>query len=60
MNTCSAEPAIQAFDALDEQEMYAGCNFVRLGFSNLTDITVKANSDRSWDYRGSGMPPPQG
>ena len=65
MNRCVKGLGIEAdkrtldatFDALDNQEMYAGCNTLRLGFSNLTEITVKHNNERSWNYRMNGMPP---
>ena len=53
----TTQPAIDAYDALDDQQMYEGCNLLRIGYSNLTDITVKHNCERSWDYRTNGMPP---
>lgn len=32
------------------QEMYSGCNLIRVGYSNLQNVTVKANTERSWDF----------
>lgn len=30
--------------------MYAGCNLIRVGYSNLQNVTVKSNTERSWDF----------
>ena len=32
--------AVTARDGLDNQHMYEGCNILRIGFSNLSTITV--------------------
>lgn len=42
--------AVTARDGLHNQHMYEGCNILRIGFSNLSTITVRRNSERSWDY----------
>jgi polypyrimidine tract-binding protein 2 len=36
----TVQPATAAYEEIDCQEMYAGCNQLRVGFSNLNDITV--------------------
>ncbi|CAN0055495.1 unnamed protein product, partial [Ectocarpus sp. 12 AP-2014] len=30
--------------------MYSGCNLIRVGYSNLQNVTVKGNTERSWDF----------
>ncbi|CAM9544649.1 unnamed protein product, partial [Ectocarpus sp. 4 AP-2014] len=42
--------AMSAHEAADMQEMYSGCNLIRVGYSNLQNVTVKGNTERSWDF----------
>ncbi|CAM9238598.1 unnamed protein product, partial [Choristocarpus tenellus] len=42
--------AMSAHEAADMQEMYSGCNLIRVGYSNLQNVTVKANSERAWNF----------
>ncbi|CAM9187480.1 unnamed protein product, partial [Scytosiphon promiscuus] len=42
--------AMNAHEAADMQEMYSGCNLIRVGYSNLQNVTVKGNTERSWDF----------
>ena len=35
---------------LEDKDMFEGCCHLRIGFSNLTDLNVKANSPTSRDY----------
>mmetsp|Transcript_14352 Transcript_14352/g.18804 ORF Transcript_14352/g.18804 Transcript_14352/m.18804 type:complete len:442 (-) Transcript_14352:281-1606(-) len=54
----SVEAAKLAHVTVDMQDMYTNCNTIRVGFSNLTTITVKTNNDRSWDFSTGQLPPP--
>ncbi|CAM9711600.1 unnamed protein product [Chrysoparadoxa australica] len=55
-----AASSVAAHNDLDSEEMYAGCNLVRTGFSNLRTITVQANTARSWEFCSpkQAAPPP--
>jgi len=52
----SAEHASRALAALDTENIYTGCNSLRIQFSNFQEITVKFNNSRSRDYTNPDLP----
>lgn len=42
--------AVSARTTLDGQNIYTGCCALRIQYSNLTQVTVKRNDEKSWDY----------
>ena len=49
LSTPSRSPLNLFSDGFDK-EMYTGCNLIRVGYNNLQNITVKSNTERSWDF----------
>ena len=50
------EHASRALSGLDNENIYTGCNSLRVQFSNFTEITVKYNNNRSRDYTNPDLP----
>jgi len=48
-----AQAALDRFNGLN---IYNGCNNLQIGFSNLLDITVKYNNERSYDFTNPNLP----
>jgi len=46
----SPEMAIEAKNALDGQNIYTGCNYLRVQYSALPNLEVTQNSEKSRDY----------
>jgi len=47
--------AISAKQELDGQNIYAGCNTLKVQFSSMDQLTVRQNNEKSWDFI---TPPP--
>eukprot|EP00286_Rhodomonas_abbreviata_P023653 CAMPEP_0181314790 /NCGR_PEP_ID=MMETSP1101-20121128/15010_1 /TAXON_ID=46948 /ORGANISM="Rhodomonas abbreviata, Strain Caron Lab Isolate" /LENGTH=236 /DNA_ID=CAMNT_0023421915 /DNA_START=483 /DNA_END=1190 /DNA_ORIENTATION=- len=45
--------AIERFQGMN---IYSGCNTLQIQFSNLTDVTVKYNNERSFDFTNPSLP----
>ncbi|XP_031564300.1 polypyrimidine tract-binding protein 2-like [Actinia tenebrosa] len=52
-----ASEALSAKYCLDGQNIYTGCNTLRIDFSKLTNLNVKYNTEKSRDYTRPDMPP---
>ncbi|KAF8821012.1 Rna recognition motif-containing protein [Cardiosporidium cionae] len=48
--------ARQALVALHNRNIYDGCNTLQIQQSRLSELVVKANSVKSWDYRSGQVP----
>lgn len=48
--------AVTAKDSLDNQNIYNGCNTLKIDFSRLTTLNVKYNNDKSRDFTRSDLP----
>jgi hypothetical protein len=51
-----AEDAATAMERFQGKNIYSGCNTLNIQFSNLPDITVKYNNDRSYDFTNPSLP----
>lgn len=51
-----SEDAAAAIDRLHGENVYSGCNRLSIQWSNLSEVSVKTNNDRTWDF---SMPGPQ-
>ena len=52
----TVDHAARALSALDNENIYTGCNSLRVQFSNFMEITVKYNNNRSRDYTNPDLP----
>jgi len=50
------EQAVQAKTTLHGQNIYAGSCTLHIQFSNLSDLTVKANTDKTRDFANPSLP----
>ncbi|RUS84713.1 hypothetical protein EGW08_007541 [Elysia chlorotica] len=48
--------AVTAKDSLDNQNIYNGCNTLKIDFSRLTNLNVKYNNDKSRDFTRPDLP----
>ncbi|RUS84714.1 hypothetical protein EGW08_007542 [Elysia chlorotica] len=48
--------AVAAKDSLDNQNIYNGCNTLKIEFSRMTNLNVKYNNDRSRDFTRNDLP----
>ncbi len=51
-----AEDAAVAMERFQGKNIYSGCNTLNIQYSNLPDITVKYNNDRSYDFTNPSLP----
>ncbi|SBT44601.1 polypyrimidine tract binding protein, putative [Plasmodium ovale wallikeri] len=51
----NVEAAKEAIRALNNRNIYDGCNTIQIQFSFLKELVVKANNSSSWDYTTSSM-----
>ena len=51
-----AEDAAVAMERFQGKNIYSGCNTLNIQYSNLPDITVKYNNDRSYDFTNPTLP----
>jgi len=51
-----AEDAAQAMERFQGKNIYSGCNTLTIQYSNLPDVTIKGNTDRSYDFTNPGLP----
>ena len=51
-----AEDAATAMERFQGKNIYSGCNTLNIQYSNLPDITVKYNNDRSYDFTNPSLP----
>ena len=52
----SVEHAAKALTALDNENIYTGCNNLRVHFSNFHEVSVKFNNSRTRDYTNPDLP----
>ncbi len=50
------EDAAVAMERFQGKNIYSGCNTLNIQYSNLPDITVKYNNDRSYDFTNPSLP----
>ncbi len=50
------EDAATAMDRFQGKNISSGCNTLNIQYSNLGDITVKYNDDRSYDFTNPNLP----
>ncbi len=55
-----AEDAAVAMERFQGKNIYSGCNTLSIQYSNLPDITVKYNNDRSYDFTNPSLPAGEG
>jgi polypyrimidine tract-binding protein 2 len=55
-----AADAAAAIDRFQGKNIYSGCNTLHIGYSNLPEITVKYNNDRSYDFTNPNLPSGEG
>jgi RNA recognition motif-containing protein len=46
----SLEEATHAMNSLDSREIFSNCCTLRIGYSNLPELRIKANGPTSWDF----------
>jgi hnRNP-L/PTB/hephaestus splicing factor len=54
METMDQAQAVQS--ALNGRDIYTGCNTLHICFSRHTELKVKFNNERSWDYMNPNLP----
>lgn len=52
----SLSSAVAARQALDGQNLYAGCCTLRVSFANVQELNVKYNNERSRDFNNPNLP----